>query len=104
MRNLGPKSRQWLAEIDIRDIDDLRTVGAVEAYARAVEKAGSVEADKVKAVLDSFSNEELLIGPTTFEPDLHINLNRPMLLMEMTNGKYTAIGRFSAEQVERPKF
>lgn len=34
MRNLGPKSRQWLAEIDIRDIDDLRTVGAVEAYAR----------------------------------------------------------------------
>lgn len=77
---------------------------AVEAYARAVEKAGSVEADKVKAVLDSFSNEELLIGPTTFEPDLHINLNRPMLLMEMTNGKYTAIGRFSAEQVERPKF
>jgi branched-chain amino acid transport system substrate-binding protein len=77
---------------------------AVEAYARAVEKAGTVEADKVKAVLDSFKNEELLIGPTTFEPDLHINLNRPMLMMEMTNGKYTAIGRVSAEQVERPKF
>lgn len=77
---------------------------AVEAYARAVEKAGSVEADKVKAVLDTFTNEELLIGPTTFEPDLHINLKRPMLMMEMTNGKYTVIGRFSAEQVERPKF
>jgi hypothetical protein len=24
--------------------------------------------------------------------------------MQMTDGKYTAIGRFSAEQVERPKF
>ena len=34
MRNLGPKSRQWLAEIDIHDINELRTVGAVEAYAR----------------------------------------------------------------------
>jgi hypothetical protein len=35
---------------------------------------------------------------------LHINLKRPMLMMEMTNGKYTAIGRFSAEPGERPKF
>lgn len=77
---------------------------AVEAYARAIEKAGTVESDKVKAALDAFTNEELLIGATTYEPDLHINLKRPMLLMEMTNGKYTPIGRFSAEQVERPKF
>jgi len=77
---------------------------AVEAYAKAVEKAGSADSDKVKAALDTFKNEELLIGATTFEPDLHINLNRPMLLMQMTDGKYTPIGRFSAEQVERPKF
>lgn len=34
MRNLGPKSQAWLAEIDIHTIDDLRSIGAVEAYAR----------------------------------------------------------------------
>lgn len=34
MRNIGPKSRAWLAEIDIHDIEDLRAIGAVEAYAR----------------------------------------------------------------------
>jgi DNA transformation protein and related proteins len=34
MRNIGPKSRAWLAEIDIRDIEDLRALGAVETYAR----------------------------------------------------------------------
>jgi len=34
LRNLGPKSQVWLAEIDIRTIDDLRSAGAVEAYAR----------------------------------------------------------------------
>ena len=34
MRNLGPKSRAWLAEIDIHTIDDLRSIGPVEAYAR----------------------------------------------------------------------
>lgn len=34
LRNLGPKSRAWLAEIGITDIDTLREIGAVEAYAR----------------------------------------------------------------------
>jgi DNA transformation protein and related proteins len=34
IRNIGPKSRAWLAEIDIHSIADLHTLGAVEAYAR----------------------------------------------------------------------
>lgn len=34
MRNIGPKSRAWLSEIDIRSLEDLRAIGAVEAYAR----------------------------------------------------------------------
>ena len=34
LRNLGPKSRQWLAEIGITDAAELRALGAVEAYAR----------------------------------------------------------------------
>ena len=34
MRNIGPKSRAWLAEIDIRTMEDLRALGAVEVYAR----------------------------------------------------------------------
>jgi DNA transformation protein len=32
MRNIGPVSRQWLAEIEIFTIDDLRQVGAVAAW------------------------------------------------------------------------
>ena len=34
MRNIGPKSRAWLAEIDIHRMDEIRTLGAVETYAR----------------------------------------------------------------------
>ena len=34
MRNLGPTSRTWLSEIGIRDLEDIRTIGAVETYAR----------------------------------------------------------------------
>ncbi len=32
MRNIGPASQRWLAEIDVRTLDDLRQVGAVAAY------------------------------------------------------------------------
>ena len=34
LKNLGPKSRAWLAEIDITTTDELQALGAVEAYAR----------------------------------------------------------------------
>ncbi|MBX9459447.1 MAG: TfoX/Sxy family protein [Rhizobium sp.] len=34
IRNIGPTSAAWLAEIDIHTLDDLRAIGAVEAYAR----------------------------------------------------------------------
>jgi DNA transformation protein len=34
LRNIGPKSKVWLAEIDVNSIEDLRAIGAVETYAR----------------------------------------------------------------------
>ncbi|UVC07603.1 TfoX/Sxy family DNA transformation protein [Rhizobium sp. TH2] len=42
MRNLGPKSEAWLAEIDIHTLDDLRAIGAVEAYARLRFRFGDI--------------------------------------------------------------
>jgi DNA transformation protein and related proteins len=32
MKNLGPASTQWLAEIGIQSLDDLRTAGAIPTY------------------------------------------------------------------------
>ncbi len=34
LKGLGPKSSQWLAEIDIHTEADLRAVGAIEAWHR----------------------------------------------------------------------
>lgn len=34
LHGLGPKSRAWLAEIDITDAETLRELGAVEVYCR----------------------------------------------------------------------
>lgn len=32
MRNLGPKSRSWLSEAGINNIEDLKRVGAIPAF------------------------------------------------------------------------
>ena len=32
MKNIGPRSRQWLAEVGIYTINDLRNVGSVTTY------------------------------------------------------------------------
>lgn len=54
----------------------------IEQWARAVEKAGTTETQAVVAVLNAFNDEPFTIGPTTFTPDVHIQLNRPFLIME----------------------
>ena len=34
LRNLGPKSRQWLAEIGITTFEEIERLGSVEVYRR----------------------------------------------------------------------
>ena len=62
----------------------LRGYSAVQAWATAANKAGSLDGDKVAAVLDTFDKEPLVIGPTTYTPDLHIQTTRPMSIIGVT--------------------
>jgi branched-chain amino acid transport system substrate-binding protein len=59
----------------------------IEAWTKAVEKAGTFDTDKVRDALESFSNEALLAGPTTFTTDQHINMQRDLLLIEVKDGR-----------------
>ncbi|NJN80198.1 MAG: TfoX/Sxy family protein [Anaerolineales bacterium] len=34
MKNLGPKSTEWLASVGIHTLDDVANIGVVEAYKR----------------------------------------------------------------------
>ncbi|MGV8955440.1 MAG: ABC transporter substrate-binding protein, partial [Cypionkella sp.] len=77
----------------------IRGYSLIQAWARAAEKAGSFDADKVAAVLDTFTDEPLAIGPTTFTPDLHIQTRRPMTIIQSQDGKFSAVGKASAETV-----
>lgn len=77
---------------------------AVEAWAKAATKAGSLDPAAINEALSSFTDEPLLTGPATFTPDLHINLKTPLLMMKATNGKFEPIGRVAAETVYPPQF
>ena len=51
---------------------------AVEAYVRAVERAGTLEPGEVAAQLERFDGEDLAAGPVTFGPSLRAPVDRPM--------------------------
>ena len=75
----------------------LRGYSAVQAWAKAANEAGSLEGAKVAAALDTFKDEPLVIGPTTYSPDLHIQTTRPMTIIGVTDGKFGAVGRYTVE-------
>jgi branched-chain amino acid transport system substrate-binding protein len=76
----------------------LRGYSVVQAWAKAANKAGSLAGDKVSAVLNTFDKEPLVIGPTTFSPTLHIQTTRPMAIIGVKDGKFSAQGRFTVEK------
>lgn len=72
----------------------------IEAWTRAVTKAGTLDADKVREVLQGFRNEPLLAGPTSFTEEVHINMQRDLVLMEIVDGKQgKVVGVFAAEKM-----
>ncbi|MCB1470771.1 MAG: ABC transporter substrate-binding protein [Rhizobiaceae bacterium] len=78
--------------------------GVIEAWALAVERAGTFDTDAVRAKLDSFNEENLLVGKTTFTSELHINNSRPMTIIKIDGGKPASVGSFNAEKTPEIKF
>jgi len=78
----------------------VRAYSAIQAFARAAQKAGSVDGDKVSAALDTFKDESLAAGPTTFTPTLHIQATRPMALMGATDGKFHFVERLTTNDAD----
>jgi branched-chain amino acid transport system substrate-binding protein len=66
----------------------------MEAWARAAQRAGSFETDKVRGELEKFTDEPLMVGLTTFTPKLHTNLTRPMLMVAIKDSKPDPLGYY----------
>ena len=74
----------------------------IEAWTKAVTKAGTLDADKVRDALEQMKNEPLLAGPTSFSKDEHINMQRDLILLEVAGGKAgTVIGVIAAKSMPK---
>jgi branched-chain amino acid transport system substrate-binding protein len=48
---------------------------------------GDPSGDALMEQLNAFDDQELLVGPTTFTPEIHIPVDRPMAVLEYRKGK-----------------
>lgn len=65
---------------------------AIETLAAGIEQAGDTEGQAVADAINSFNNQELVTGPTTYTPDCHIPAGRPYLIMQIQDGKPSYTG------------
>ena len=71
---------------------------SIEAFALAAEQAGSTNGADLAAALEAFDNVDLTAGPTSFSPELHVNVTRPMAVMQVQDGSHSFIEYRAAEQ------
>jgi branched-chain amino acid transport system substrate-binding protein len=67
---------------------------AAQALVKALQSTGgNAGGSAVAAQLNAFHDVPLLVGPTTFSPTDHIPLDRPMVVIQYTNGKPRYVAR-----------
>jgi branched-chain amino acid transport system substrate-binding protein len=71
---------------------------SIEAFQLAAEQAGNTNGADLAAALETFSDVDLTAGPTSFSPELHVNVTRPMAIMEVQGGKHAFIEYRAAAQ------
>ncbi|WP_125100159.1 ABC transporter substrate-binding protein [Leucobacter chromiireducens] len=74
---------------------------AIEAVQLAYDEAGSWDGDKLAAAFTGFSDVPLLVGPTSFSADLHVNVERPQRVLTVTDGKLAHLETRAPEKVLR---
>jgi branched-chain amino acid transport system substrate-binding protein len=70
----------------------------IEVWARAVERAGTTDAEAVVAELEKFRDEPTLFGPRTFTDELHHQNTGRYLIAEITNGEWGIVGEWTISE------
>jgi branched-chain amino acid transport system substrate-binding protein len=76
----------------------------IQAYAEAVNRANSFDAAAVVEALESFTEVPLLVGPTTFTKERHGDIWRPMVIVEVKDGKHHFVERWKIQKPPPVKF
>lgn len=70
----------------------------VDLWAKAVERAGTVDGEAVTAELEKMENEPTAFGPRSFSSELHHQNVAPMQIIEISGGKPGVIGDWTISQ------
>jgi branched-chain amino acid transport system substrate-binding protein len=71
----------------------------MEAFDKAITAAKSTDTEKVNEQLLTFKDEDLMVGPTTFTPEDHMSLGRPMQIIQVEKGKFSFLETFQPKNV-----
>ncbi len=75
----------------------------IEALAKAIEDAGSTEAEAVKEALQSFQEVPLLVGKTTYTPKCHIALGRTLAVLKANGDHSEFVEDITPKEVNRTR-
>jgi branched-chain amino acid transport system substrate-binding protein len=82
----------------------IRGYGAMQALARGIEKAKTTNGPALQKALETFKNEPLLTGPTTFTKQFHISFTQAVTITAIVNGKPKFVARVVPTKVPKPRF
>lgn len=74
----------------------------IQALAKAIEQAGSTDGKAMTAKMQAFTDEPFLLT-TTYTPEWHISLKRDVRIMQIADGKTSAVGTWKTQEVPTPK-
>jgi branched-chain amino acid transport system substrate-binding protein len=74
----------------------------LQLWARAVEKAGTTDAAKVVAVMNTFKDEPTILGPRSFSNALHIQDRAPYYIVEIGDRKGKVIDQWRISEAVPP--
>jgi len=75
----------------------------LQAILEAYKLSGSWDGAKMAAAMETLNNFPTLAGPTSFTKDLHINVNRPMRVLQVKNGKLVYDTEITPTKVDFPQ-
>ncbi len=70
----------------------------IDVWAKAVERAGTTDADAVTAELEKMKYEMTLFGPRTFTSELHHQNTAKLLIVEVNGGKPGVVGNWTISE------
>ena len=70
----------------------------IDVWSKAVERAGTTDADAVVAELEKMKDEPTLFGPRTFTSEIHHQNRGRYLITEVTNGKPKVIDEWTISE------